>query len=665
MDQLKNFVKVAVSGFYGASDTIIDLKTGEGAKLPDPANGGYNLVWYNASDFGDPSDDPFVEVVRIVSKTNDRITIIRSQEGTTASPKNKVGKQFKMILAATVKVLHDIQNDTNATLAAMEENLNNTLSTMEKNINDRLDSMNGKTLILSTPTDNTFQDGLLPFTSNTNITDAVDEVNEILSELAPSRPDIIGELNTGNLSSVEGRLSGNLTSDWYQNNKNAGDIVPLITGFPFFIYASQPDRGFGPGDQGVVSVLIKNGNNDFTSVASIDLGANFDESLRNSQQNISAWPNSGVYTFTEGSLQIVSVSKYNNFKKWQQCITKTTITSLLDGYNAIKLNHNGQDSNVFSIWQENASNSLSISQLTIKEVTVGTHKYTSGIPHYTSNDIFSIGTSISGLYTNVFAKDNIASLSLSGCSPVNIPATVQNKDTVVNILQNMTINQSNAFYSQLSATVTAKHPLRATSNSANFNSAGAFVSTYGNMSTDKAEYFYDENRRLPIGNYLSAPANIIGQWNSTNLLTSGNALVLGGSLKFAKDNYSSYKPDGCPNYTSLATDAQQLYLRAFKDTVPHSNVSLTVGNLAFSSMPSKIKIEVKLPGVTGWLDASKPFSAYSFSGIDGDGCLVTNSGNILNLTFGTFSTYSSGSMIIVRVTLIDKNISINSLLVNW
>ena len=43
-DQLENLIKVDVSTTYGAGDTAIVLAGGEGAELPDPANGEYNLV---------------------------------------------------------------------------------------------------------------------------------------------------------------------------------------------------------------------------------------------------------------------------------------------------------------------------------------------------------------------------------------------------------------------------------------------------------------------------------------------------------------------------------------------------------------------------------------------------------------------------------------------
>ena len=63
LDQVANFIKVTVNQGYGTTDTAIQLATGQGAKLPNPASGAYNLVYWNSTDYVDPADDPNVEIV--------------------------------------------------------------------------------------------------------------------------------------------------------------------------------------------------------------------------------------------------------------------------------------------------------------------------------------------------------------------------------------------------------------------------------------------------------------------------------------------------------------------------------------------------------------------------------------------------------------------------
>lgn len=108
MDGVKNFAKVTVSTGYDASATSIVLSSGHGAKLPDPTTANFNLVWWNFTDYPDPSDDPNVEIVRCTAKSTDTLTVTRGQEGISASTKNTSGKTYKMILGVTAKMITDI-----------------------------------------------------------------------------------------------------------------------------------------------------------------------------------------------------------------------------------------------------------------------------------------------------------------------------------------------------------------------------------------------------------------------------------------------------------------------------------------------------------------------------------------------------------------------------
>lgn len=110
LDPVKNFAKVTPQT---ANDTAtsITLASGDGAKLPDPnVSGDFNLVWYNFTDYPDPSDDPNKEIVRVTENTDDVLTVTRAQEGTSASTHNTANKVYKMILAVTKKMIDDIEN---------------------------------------------------------------------------------------------------------------------------------------------------------------------------------------------------------------------------------------------------------------------------------------------------------------------------------------------------------------------------------------------------------------------------------------------------------------------------------------------------------------------------------------------------------------------------
>ncbi len=113
LDQTANFVKVEVSQGYDDTATSIDLVSGDGAKMPDPASGEYNVVWWDSTTYPDPTDDPNVEIVRVTAISTDTLTVTRAQEGTSATTKNTSGSTYKMILPITSKMITDIQNALN------------------------------------------------------------------------------------------------------------------------------------------------------------------------------------------------------------------------------------------------------------------------------------------------------------------------------------------------------------------------------------------------------------------------------------------------------------------------------------------------------------------------------------------------------------------------
>jgi len=125
---VRNFCKVNVKQGYDSTANTIELALGEGNKLPDlSTEGQYNLVWWNATDYSDPADDPYKEIVRVTAKSGDQLTILRGQEGTTAQNHNLPGKNYKMMLTLTKKTYEDLQTIEvykNGTLIGQRARLN-------------------------------------------------------------------------------------------------------------------------------------------------------------------------------------------------------------------------------------------------------------------------------------------------------------------------------------------------------------------------------------------------------------------------------------------------------------------------------------------------------------------------------------------------------------
>lgn len=85
---------VTVSTGYNSAATSIDLISNDGNKLSDIFS--YDLVWWNYTDYNDPTDDPDKEIITITDKSNDTLTITRARQGTIASNKNISGKTYKL-----------------------------------------------------------------------------------------------------------------------------------------------------------------------------------------------------------------------------------------------------------------------------------------------------------------------------------------------------------------------------------------------------------------------------------------------------------------------------------------------------------------------------------------------------------------------------------------
>lgn len=104
MDAAKNFAKGTLSTGYDDAATSIVLNTGDGARFPAAP---FNAVWWNATDFPDPADDPFVEIVRVTAISTDTLTITRAQESTAALTHELEGKVYKLIAPLTAKAINN------------------------------------------------------------------------------------------------------------------------------------------------------------------------------------------------------------------------------------------------------------------------------------------------------------------------------------------------------------------------------------------------------------------------------------------------------------------------------------------------------------------------------------------------------------------------------
>lgn len=115
LDAVFNFAKAKVSTGYDQNAFTITLQSGGGANFPSAE---FNVVWWNSTDFPDPSDDPHREIDRVESISGDVVTLVNNgtsriaQEtsvgGLVTSTKNTAGKTYTMMLAVTAQMMQTI-----------------------------------------------------------------------------------------------------------------------------------------------------------------------------------------------------------------------------------------------------------------------------------------------------------------------------------------------------------------------------------------------------------------------------------------------------------------------------------------------------------------------------------------------------------------------------
>ena len=104
MDSFLNFAKGVVSGTYDNVATNISIYSGATGNFPTPP---FNAVWFNYTDYPDPSDDPNREIVRVTGAAVPNYFIVsRGQENISSSVKNLASKTYRFIAPLTQKTFN-------------------------------------------------------------------------------------------------------------------------------------------------------------------------------------------------------------------------------------------------------------------------------------------------------------------------------------------------------------------------------------------------------------------------------------------------------------------------------------------------------------------------------------------------------------------------------
>lgn len=449
-----------------------------------------------------------------------------------------------------------------------------------------------------------------------------------------------------------------------------------ITKDASFVLSNDNVEQFKDADKGFLTLYIND-----VEVDSFDLASHFIEDERDNGQSYCP-----AYGENEKIL-VSSVQPYNDYPMYQRGDFELHFVEedFVSGENKLKLVHTldvdegveeSRTTNEFIFFFDNNKSYRGFQFISATLESINSEKYLSGLKYASIGDEISLSFTVERMFNNTYPMPKQVEIDGTDFSIgkfyINHESdSVTSEEPRINgqyeYNSYLTIEQ-NGIYStepKLSLTpytVFGKDPETKWSDSL------ILINTIDQESDNKNEYFVDEVYRLPDGEYDVNITNFTNQWDSTKKLVPGELQCFDKKLIYPQHLFNYYYPAQSLDYRNFSGEAT--YLRAFYDSEPHNNGMFYIDGFVYGD--DNIKIELKLPEQTGWLDITKMYNAATFNGEDGDGCLMKVENNsYFYFTTGSFSTAHSNNLIIMRITFVGTNVNtlrseeIKQVTINW
>lgn len=487
--------------------------------------------------------------------------------------------------------------------------------------------------IIGEPDDGYYTDGFFPFTSETRIANAVDDINELLFAIAPAAPgDLTSQdLDLSGTTTYSAILPSGLSAAWYSGGDSAGDTISnYIVDNTYLLSSPDTATRFNGGRLADTSELgtlthVVNGADGYQR----DIAAN------------------GVGT--TGTITITDISAYNTI--WNKINAQVSVTQSAEGRETHALRHTlAGTSNTIELFYDPVNTAPAFDSGPTASEDTPVDGYLSGIIHYSSGSTFDVSyTAASGIFNRAYDATQVSRIEVPGASnttvnPSSVPAF---GDTFIVTDENISLNSANVVSESPSFTVRLFKPNGDTASAT--ASLSRPINTYGTASTSTTELFVDETQRL------SGIGSTSPDWTSSNALTDGEAQVYitGSSGVVGFPRTSDY-----PGFVA----SEQVYQRHFTKAAASS------ANLVFTGISvgdidpygtGDLNVVLRLDDDDLYFDAGLAFGASNGDG-SGDsfansiGCQVgSSSGSSLDITFGVESTANNSGR--YRVILIFRN----------
>ena len=493
------------------------------------------------------------------------------------------------------------------------------------------------TTVIGTPTDGVYTDGFFnTWTNSTTISNAFDDVNELLALIAPAKPNEMTGLSltaTATPTYYSARIAGGLGTEWYQAGYGTGDLITS----KYFVTGTHTLSTPSTSTTFYAGTLVTSTYGIWSFSAS-----NY---LTGSGATVNQINMTTNYTvgFTSGNLSLLALDVYNSI--WTKANARiSTYTPSNSGYTGLFISHstNSQVSSTYTMWYDSWSSgkSPSFSQSATASTYSQSLKWLSGIGYYTTGTGFSVYfKGAAGIYSSCYNVTQTYAIAATGLVtatglPASPPLYTDELDKSGANHVRVSLNSANAssFNKYLAVTLYKAHNTTASSNATIARS----INTYGTVSTDTYEGFQDEARRLVIDSGIG--------FTSTIDMASGNAQVRSGTLQYPLAADYDTEWGGTHTFTG-----DQEYQRYFYKTSA-STGALTFGGFTASNVApygtGNLNVLLYLEGDAKWFDLGVLQGSNANDGSTRSLAIsakTSTSSGTLNWSLGTNTTGVSGA----------------------
>jgi len=459
----------------------------------------------------------------------------------------------------------------------------------------------GTGITLGTPTDTSFADGLLSFTPPTTVTDAIDEVNEILNKLAPSKP--------ANLST----LTLSLASSYSATQTSTGTVRTIVTNSAS--PATNTTSNFYDADSGTLTAFIDNVGVGTTALTT------------------------ATNTGTFGSLNVVSESDPYSGQAgkegfWKQMTARIVPASSLSvGIHTYNLTHSGTGSTPNLTFYVDDPVATTVTGISTTYPNTTSH-YISGVPTVSFGSTFSVNFTVNNAIKSFYNTTRIAEVSAStilSTSATRVLTGTQTPSAAVTVSDLPLTVGSNKYSETNTITITS------------YNSQGSSgTATHSLRVRVDTLSATNENSRKPSGTGQYPTTGYTSTYDSNADLktTYTNELqFLNGKFQWPSGTYTNNLPVVGPDYATGMGAGDRWVTFNPQSVTACSSFDLTFtgsSNFGSSALMSGIKIYAKIEGVTGWIDGNAAFSPGTSPSADGAAALVVgnSTATVKRITFG-------------------------------